>query len=97
MVPETLGDGLSTFGDFTSHVEAEMLKIWHIKRLTEVGYDEYDAFVVIAETAGKARKLANEEECREGDRIWANPELASCAELKAEGEPRVVLGSFNAG
>ncbi len=61
----------------------------------DFGYDEYDAKLIRAENEAKARDLANEETGDEGS-LWDRDEV-KCEEISPEGEPRVVLVSFNAG
>ncbi len=68
--------------------------LWKITTLDPIGYDEYDSFVVRAATAELAIILARDEETKNacGNRHdWVATPLA------ADGEPEVILGSFNAG
>jgi hypothetical protein len=70
------------------------MKVWVLKTKSKhVGYDEYDAHVVVAETEGEARAL-----CPWADEggIWIDRELSSCEEL-VPSHAGVILSSFNAG
>jgi len=70
-------------------------KIYLLKRIFSVGYDEYDGKVVIASNAKAARKMANLKFGEEGP-IWADANLVLCKEIIFDG-PMVVLESFRAG
>lgn len=71
------------------------MNIYILTRLNGIGYDEYDAKVVVAKNEQNARKIANESNGCEG-KIWNNKEVVSCqiVDDTKEGE---VLGSYNAG
>jgi hypothetical protein len=71
------------------------MKIWLLSRIDKVGWDEYAGKVIVAETAKRAREIANE---RVGDEseIWDNPEFVSCIEVDNTVEG-VVLDDFKAG
>lgn len=71
------------------------MKIYLLNRTDDIGYDEYDSKIVVAETARRARKLANEHVGNEGT-VWQNTEIVTCRQVSTteEGE---VLASFNAG
>lgn len=62
------------------------MKLWLVKT-DHYGYDEYDAFVIRAETAEEALHEAQ----------WENKESVTVTEIAAEGETEMILGSFNAG
>ena len=71
------------------------MKLWIIRRLDHVGYDEHDAFVVRAETEDEARIFASKEGYGWD---WSVPtQCSTCVELTYEGVAGIVLGSFNAG
>ena len=67
-------------------------------------YDKAFGFVVRAETAQAARRIANEHAgCEALDRnntwmntleIWTNPALASCVELLTEGAEGLIIRDF---
>lgn len=89
------------------------MTIWLLKRLTKHPvYDCNDGFVVVADSEGEARRLADGYSGDEHDRdenyvmlpFWTNRAKASCIEIGLEypqHEPgdrqRVVLRDFHAG
>ena len=75
------------------------MHIYHLVNHTNVPYDSYDAFVIIATSEEKARAIANEESADEG-RLWGERELASCTVIgraRSGASEGIVVGSFNAG
>lgn len=66
-------------------------KLWR----RNVGIDENEGHVVVAEDEGHARKLCNFEARDEG-MIWENPALAECVRLDLE-HPGIILTSFIGG
>jgi len=71
------------------------LKIYLLKRIFSVGYDEFDGKVIIASSAKAARKIANMRYGNEGP-IWENANQVLCKEIIPD-MPMVVLASFKAG
>lgn len=70
------------------------MKLWSLVYLPDVGYDEYKAMIVRAETEVQAREFMCERVayCQSvSSNDW------SCEELPIEGVAGVVLASFNAG
>jgi hypothetical protein len=65
------------------------MKIYRVYRTDEVGYDEYDSHIVIAENPKDARHM-----CKWGDAL--NPKVR-VQEIKIGKKPKNLLGSFNAG
>jgi hypothetical protein len=74
---------------------AGQCKIYLLKRIFSVGYDEFDGKVVIAPSAKAARKLANMRYGDEGP-VWADPKKVFCQEIDLT-VSLVVLESFKAG
>jgi len=72
-----------------------LMKIYLLKRIFSVGWDEYDGKVIIASSAKAARKIANLRVGEEGQ-IWDNPKLVLCQEIDLT-MPMVVLTSFKNG
>ena len=70
-------------------------KIYLLKRIFGVGYDEYDGKVIIASSAKAARKIANLKYGCEGP-IWNDSSQVLCREITLT-LPLVVLESFRAG
>ena len=73
------------------------MNIYLLERTGRVGYDEYDGFVIAADTETEARSLCDSGD--EGD-IWGNQLDVSCTligEASENWERGIVLGSFNAG
>jgi hypothetical protein len=81
------------------------VKLWLVKRIAAADWDEYQGFVIRAETELEARRIANGDKPDsfpfdyEDDEIsvWLNPDLSTCEELTADGEAGIVLYDFNAG
>lgn len=69
------------------------MKLWLITR-TDYGYDEYDAFVIRADSEHRVREIAAEKAADEGAATWLN---AAVKEISEHGEEGIVLDSFNAG
>ncbi len=73
------------------------MKIFYLSVRNVVGYDSYDAKVVIAVNECNARKMANENTGDEGD-IWQDKDKVSCRLIRLMSEVEgVLLASFNAG
>ena len=75
------------------------MKLWLIQRIDKdsVSYDEYDAFVIRAETEQEVRHIASGKHGDEGGHVWEDSAITSVTELLVEGEAEVILASFNAG
>ena len=71
------------------------MKIYLLRRKDNIGYDEYDSKVIVADSEQRARKLANEFVGDEGT-IWDNPKFVTCEEVDNTLEG-VLITSFNAG
>jgi len=71
------------------------MNVYLLHRLDSVGYDEYEAKVIVARTDYEARLLANVKTADEGP-IWTDPTKVVCANLDLH-VARVVLESFKAG
>ena len=70
--------------------------IYLLKRLDDIGWDEYAAKVVRAESEKEARALANENVGDEGS-IWEDSDLVSCEVVYLREDSAVILESYNAG
>jgi len=75
--------------------DSKSYKIYLLKQIFSVSYDEYDGKVVIASNAKAARKMANLKFGEEGP-IWENKNQVFCKEITLD-MPLVVLESFRAG
>ncbi len=78
------------------------MKLWLLRPVTRwhAPYDTADGFVVRAPTESEARAIAQENGGDERDTdgaAWTDPELSTCVELLADGEPGVVLRDYDAG
>lgn len=74
------------------------MKIWLVKRMEPIGYDEYDAKVVAAHDEAGARRLAALWTADEGKATWLDPERSMVTEVRTDGEhEEVILDSFCAG
>lgn len=75
------------------------MNIYICRRKDEVGWDEFDSFVCLANSPKEAKQLA-QEAANMGE--W-HPEpdaflSGSCKKIPLDsGKPRILLGSFNAG
>ena len=72
------------------------MKLWLLKRIGRISYDEYNGKVVRASDSDAARQIANMKVGDEGN-IWTDDNLVSCVEIDGNGDPDVLLESFNAG
>jgi hypothetical protein len=61
----------------------------------DIGYDEYEAKAVIAESENDARIEASKLTGDEGD-VWNDCDLVKCEEINLDCGPVELLGSFNA-
>lgn len=77
------------------------MNIYLLKRDNKVGYDEYDGFVIAANTEDEARQMAAEEAADEGKNIWLSPVSDDVRVVKIGindyPNPEIILDSFNAG
>lgn len=65
-----------------------------------VGYDTYDAHVVVANTEQEARQLASEDkQWYEGARVWLESAIVTLegTYTGTAGKPHIICSSFNAG
>ena len=70
------------------------MQIYLLQRKGTVAYDQYDGFVVIANTPNEALSLC------EDIYGWTTRDKINVSEIgiaQKNDEPRIVLGSFNAG
>jgi hypothetical protein len=70
--------------------------LWELRSIGTPMPDTVLGFIVRAETAAAARKLAREKAGDEGGYIWLNGEQSTCVELLPDGDPCVVMADFNA-
>lgn len=73
------------------------MKLYLLKRIGHVRYDENAGFVIRAETEQRARTLASMESADEGAECWLNPEKSTCSEIEVEGSEEIIITDFNAG
>ncbi len=77
------------------------MKIFLIERTDDVGYDEFEAFVIRAKDIDKAKKFA-ETVYKDGENVWYTDEIPpykikEIGETTTKDKEIVILGSFNAG
>ena len=72
------------------------MKLWLVST-THYSYDDYDAFVIRAETELDARAIANTQGDGHHAGFWDNVKRVTVEEITAEGEPKIILKSYNAG
>ena len=70
------------------------MKLYRVYRTDNVGWDEYDSFIVRAENEERALELCLEAEY--GDKNFIKDNVVF-VELTVEGTEGIILGSFNAG
>lgn len=63
--------------------------IFLVKRTDKIGYDEHDAIVVRAKTAGEAEDM--------GAELWGEGHKVKTERILATGKSKMVLKSFRAG
>jgi hypothetical protein len=76
------------------------MKVILLQRKDDVGFDEYDGFVIIASSTQFARKMASDLAADEGADIWLDKTKCTATiigEAKSSDRQYVVLDSFNAG
>ena len=74
------------------------MKIFLLRRIDQVGYDEYDALVVVAGTEDEAREMVNN--TAGGYRYsadWTDRTNVECMVINSKTKPGIILDSFNAG
>jgi len=64
--------------------------IYLVERKDDVGWDEYDAFVVRAKNEEEAITICSEQ-------AFFNKDNTTVKEINSKGKSGVILGSFNAG
>lgn len=76
-----------------------MMYLWRLKRLTDIQYDEYEEFIIAAQSATEARVIAGSNCGDEGSTVWASETYSSCSRLNPRQMtvPKVIMSSFNAG
>jgi hypothetical protein len=73
------------------------MKLFLLKRDgSDIGYDQYDSFVIIAKNEEEARNIADNS-CGDEGRIWNNKDLVSCDIILPKGSSGIISSSFNAG
>lgn len=72
--------------------------IYLIARLDHVDYDEYDSFVIIAESEQRVREIALDAASGANELSWISPINSKVEKIgTSDGtEEEVILGSFNA-
>ena len=75
------------------------MKLWMISRnnKTNIWYDENIAHIIRAESEEKARALAAEDACDEGENMWLNKDETTCSEIDKTGDEEIILTSFRSG
>jgi hypothetical protein len=73
------------------------LYLLKIENRNFVGYDAYDSCLVRAETEEQARNIAAAELLGWQSKFWTDPAIASCQEVTQNGEPEIIIDSYNAG
>jgi hypothetical protein len=66
------------------------MKLWILKCLVYVNWEENRAVVVCATTARAARKLARNT-AGSNNTVWLSPKTSSCRELKPTGKEELII------
>lgn len=72
------------------------MKIFYIERNDRYDYDEYDSAVVVANSPEEAVGLLKKEHEDDHETAWGNWDV-EVVEIVPEGEPWIVIESFNGG
>lgn len=80
------------------------MKFWLLKD-DRADWDEYEGFVIVAETAAQARKIASEHDgeakrnslASPGEPKWIDASRTSCVSITVTRDTGIVLAAFNAG
>jgi len=70
------------------------MKLWLLKRLGKVRWDEMAGIVVRAENEANARSEASHHAGDEGWGVWLNPAYVTCERLTEEGDAGFILRDF---
>ena len=70
------------------------MKLWYLERTDGVGWDDYDSFVIRAATKAGAIDISLTHGWGASN---AGYDDIDCTELLQDGEPDIIIGSFNAG
>jgi hypothetical protein len=62
------------------------MNLWLLSRTDQIGWDEYDSFVVRAENEQEARELASKKACGTGWPI----DSVTCTQVQTDGPPEVI-------
>jgi hypothetical protein len=77
------------------------MKLWMVANTGKVDYDEYDSFVIRAASADDARAVVaaifDDDWDKRFKKFWRTSPLVTVTEIPAQGDPGIILGSFNAG
>lgn len=77
------------------------MKLYIVKRIGDTDWDQYEGFVVAANSPAEARKLCADvikgNYNNSDAKTWSDPEQTTCKVLKPGLEPRIVLDSYKAG
>lgn len=73
------------------------MKIYLLERFDSADYEEYAGFVIRAEDEKSARIMASKKKDQGDASRWMDDKQTSCEEVNQDGEPDIILDSFNAG
>ena len=68
------------------------MTLWLLERIGHISYEEYEGFVVRADSETQARQIAAMQDLQ-----FEHPAYAECTEIKPEGFPGIILTAFNSG
>ena len=73
------------------------MKLFTITRVGEIGYNEYDSAVIVAETEQQVREFMAHEPAGEGSEVWLESAVVKEIVIRNIKKTTCLSASFNAG
>ena len=73
------------------------MSLYLLERTDRVFYDDFEGYVIRANSIEEARNLAAERTHGKGKNVWLDKEKSRCTIIKLKGVSRVILAIFNEG
>ncbi|MEE9117028.1 MAG: hypothetical protein V3U02_00355 [Calditrichia bacterium] len=74
------------------------MKLFLLKRIGRVGWDENEACIIRAISHNSARQIAfGKLKGEEPNKVWLDPKKSYCKEIKQTDKPGIILIDFKAG
>ena len=71
-----------------------------VQRTDEVGYDEYNGFIIRASDENEARQIANKQQVKrsyDDTNYFLDKTASKCIPIHPNGNSEIILGDYNAG